>query len=177
MLASHFCILLRRKSKLLVGSGERFVRRFSQQPASPFVTPFDTAYSPVSIQTHATQACALRTVRTLRALRKKYNWFYLAFSAKTACVSCVNCACVIFLRLLRFLRTFYFACVLFLTKGLACVACVWMEIGLISAQVTRCLEFLSTSVQHQSVENNSELGWKSVFSIKPLWHPLRTFLF
>jgi len=33
-------------------------------------------------------------------------------------------ACVIFLRLLRFLRTFYFACVLFLTQCLACVACV-----------------------------------------------------
>jgi len=35
-----------------------------------------------------------------------------------------NFACVIFLRLLR---TFYFACVFFLTKDLACV---WMETGL-----------------------------------------------
>ena len=53
------------------------------------------------------------------------------FYAMTACVSCVTCACVllffaciIFLRLLLFLRTFYFACALFLTQDLACVACI-----------------------------------------------------
>ena len=54
-----------------------------------------------------------------------------------SCVSCMTCtcgfwflACVNFLRLLRFLRTFYFGCVFFLTQDLACVACIWMETGL-----------------------------------------------
>jgi len=51
--------------------------------------------------------------------------------ARTACVSYVTCACVLLffacVVFLRFLRTFYFACVFFLTQGLACV---WMETGL-----------------------------------------------
>ena len=51
--------------------------------------------------------------------------------AMTACVSCVTCtcvllffACVIFLHLLCFLRTFYFACIFFLTQDLVCIACI-----------------------------------------------------
>jgi len=61
----------------------------------------------------------------LRSLREKSY-------AMTACVSCVTCACVllfffacvIFLGLLRFLRTFYFACVFFSYARLCCIACV-----------------------------------------------------
>jgi len=103
--------------------------------------------SPVSIQTQATQALALRVMRVSQRLRcmrcvrcvKNRIDSIVAFScAKTTCyISCVTCACVllffacvIFLRLSRFLRAFYFACVLLLTQGLECVACIWMETGL-----------------------------------------------
>jgi len=92
-------------------------------------------------KTQATQALALATMIVC------FDW---AFLLAGACVRCVKnltqwplasvawlalayfCffACVIFSRLLRLLCTFYFACVLFLTQGLACVACVWMETGL-----------------------------------------------
>jgi len=56
----------------------------------------------------------------------------------TACVSCVTCACVllffacvIFLRLLRFLRTFYFACVsyFFLLKTLRALRAFEWKLG------------------------------------------------
>jgi len=79
-----------------------------------------------------TQALALCA---MRALHENRIDSIVAFScARTACFSCMTCACVllffaciIFLRSLRFLRTFYFACVLFLMQGLACVS---METGL-----------------------------------------------
>jgi len=95
-------------------------------------------------KTQVTQALALATMigcfdRAFLLAGAYVRWVknrigsIVAFSyAMTACVSCVTCACVllfffacvIFLRLLRFLRPFYFACVPFLTQGLACVACV-----------------------------------------------------
>jgi len=91
--------------------------------------------------THATQAlalCALRKrkpkaldwlLRWLAALIDHSYWLALAFVAWKILRNVF--ACVIFLRLglLRFLRTFYFACVFFLTQDLACVAYVWMGLG------------------------------------------------
>jgi len=119
-------------------------------------------WSPVSIQTHAThttQALArcVRCVRCVNEKRKRLpgnhdwllrstipiGWRLRLLREKSYAMTAWRLrqlrdlhlrtfvfACVIFLRLLRFLRTFYFACIFFLTQDLACVACVWMETGL-----------------------------------------------
>jgi len=90
------------------------------------------------VSMHATQALALRAMRALHKRKPQATqaldwllWLTIPIGWRLHSLReksyAMFFACVIFS---RFLRTFYFACVFFLTQDLACVACVWMETGL-----------------------------------------------